>query len=94
MRIDLNSSAASQISSDQDTRQVASGGANKTAYIAQEDRTTLTSDSADVQSLVGVAMQSPDIRQDKVASLRQAVNSGQYKLDPAQIAGAILDEHA
>ena len=28
-------------------------------------------------------MSSPEIRQDKVASLQQAISSGNYKLDPA-----------
>jgi flagellar biosynthesis anti-sigma factor FlgM len=94
MRIGLNSSAANQISGQQDPQQVAANGAGKMIYFPQEDRTTLTSDSASVQSMVSTAMQSPDVRQDKVASLRQAVNSGTYQLDPQQIASSILDEQA
>ncbi len=94
MRIDLNSSAASQISSEQDAKQVAANRTAKTAYAAHEDRTTLTSNSTSVQSLVSAAMQSPEVRQDKVDSLRQAVSSGQYKLDAGEIAGSIIDEHA
>jgi flagellar biosynthesis anti-sigma factor FlgM len=39
-------------------------------------------------------MSSPEIRQDKVSSLQQAVSSGQYKLEPDKIAGAMIDEHA
>jgi flagellar biosynthesis anti-sigma factor FlgM len=39
-------------------------------------------------------MSSPEIRQDKVDSLTQAVNSGTYQLDPAKIAASMLDEHA
>jgi anti-sigma28 factor (negative regulator of flagellin synthesis) len=29
-----------------------------------------------------------------VASLKQAVSSGQYKLDPEKIASSMIDEHA
>jgi flagellar biosynthesis anti-sigma factor FlgM len=39
-------------------------------------------------------MSSPEIRQDKVASLQQAVSNGTYQLDPNAIAGAMIDEHA
>jgi flagellar biosynthesis anti-sigma factor FlgM len=39
-------------------------------------------------------MSLPDIRQDKVASLRQAVTSGTYQLDPKKIAASMLDEQA
>jgi flagellar biosynthesis anti-sigma factor FlgM len=39
-------------------------------------------------------MHSPEIRQDKVQSLQQAISSGQYKLEPDKIAGAMIDEHA
>ena len=55
-----------------------------------EDRTTLTSDSAAVESLVSTAMNSSTVRQETVESLRQAVGSGQYQLDPAAIANAML----
>ncbi len=92
MRVDLHSSAASQISNEQDTRQVSANGTAKSAYAAHEDRTTLTSGSASLASLVSAALQTPAVRQDKVDSLRHAVSNGEYKLDPGKIAGAILDE--
>jgi flagellar biosynthesis anti-sigma factor FlgM len=39
-------------------------------------------------------MSSPEIRQDLVSQLKQAVSSGQYKLDPNAIASSMIDEHA
>jgi flagellar biosynthesis anti-sigma factor FlgM len=39
-------------------------------------------------------MNSPEIRQDKVDSLRAAVSSGNYKLDANEIASSMIDEHA
>lgn len=58
------------------------------------DRTTFTSDSASVGSLVSQAMRTPEIRQDRVDQLKQAISSGHYKLDPDAIASAMIDEHA
>jgi len=39
-------------------------------------------------------MSSPEIRQDKVDSLKQALESGNYKLDPGKIAESMIDEQA
>jgi flagellar biosynthesis anti-sigma factor FlgM len=94
MRIDLFNSAASQIASEQSSQQVNAQNAAKTGRSASEDRATLTSDSTSVGSLVSAALSSPEIRQDKVDSLRQAIGSGQYTLDPAQIAASMVDDHA
>ena len=94
MRIDLFNSAASQIASEQSSQQVNAQNAAKTGPSASEDRATLTSDSTSVGSLVSTALSSPEIRQDKVDSLRQAISSGQYTLDPAKIAASMVDDHA
>jgi negative regulator of flagellin synthesis FlgM len=94
MRVDLTQTAASQISSESNTKRVGVGSAATTGLSSSEDRTTLTSDSTSLSSLVGTAMKSPEIREDKVASLKQAIESGQYKLDPSAIASSMIDEHA
>ena len=47
-------------------------------------------DQVKLSSLVEQALQAPETRQDKVDSLRQAVQSGQYSVDPHEIADAIL----
>jgi flagellar biosynthesis anti-sigma factor FlgM len=65
-------------------------GSATPAAAAGEDRTTLTSDSAAVETLVSTAMNSPAVRQQTVENLRQAVSGGQYQLDPAAIADAML----
>jgi flagellar biosynthesis anti-sigma factor FlgM len=94
MRIDLFNSTASEIASEKDAKQVGAQNAAGSGQVGAEDRTTLTSDSASVGSLVSAALNSPEIRQDNVASLRAAVNSGQYELDPGKIASSIIDEQA
>jgi negative regulator of flagellin synthesis FlgM len=94
MRIDLYSSAAGQLGHDANPSQVKAGNAAPVQSGAAEDRTTLTSGSASVESLVSAAMNTPEIRQDKIAALQQAISNGSYKLDPQQIAASMLDEHA
>jgi flagellar biosynthesis anti-sigma factor FlgM len=94
MRIDLFNSQASQVSGQPDPKQVKTQDVATSEVDAGGDRTTLTSASGSIGSLVSEAMKSPEIRQDKVESLQQAIGNGQYQLDPEQIAGAMIDEHA
>jgi flagellar biosynthesis anti-sigma factor FlgM len=94
MRIDLFNSAASQIAGQPNAKQVKSQNTPATDVDSGGDRTTLTSGSGSVDSLVSTAMNSPEVRQDKVQSLQQSISSGQYKLEPDKIAGAMIDEHA
>lgn len=94
MRIDPFNSAASQVSSDASSAQVSAQGSAKPGQAGTEDRATLTSDSTSLTSLVSQALSSPEIRQDKVDSLRLSVNSGQYELDPAKTAASIVNEFA
>jgi negative regulator of flagellin synthesis FlgM len=92
MRIDLTNPAAGQIASEASGKPA--GAQSAAGADSSEDRATLTSGAASVQSLVSQAMSSPEVREDKVASLRQAVSSGNYQLDPAGIAASMIDEHA
>jgi len=94
MRIDLSQLAPGQVSSEQNTKKVSDQQVGASDLSGSVDRTTFTSDSSSVDALVGKAMSSPEIRQDLVSQLKQAVNSGQYKLDSNAIASAMLDEHA
>jgi flagellar biosynthesis anti-sigma factor FlgM len=93
MRIDLFNSAASEIASEQSSQQVNAPNAPKSGQSDPEDRATLTSDSTSVGSLVSTALSSPELRQDKIDSLRQAIGSGQYDLDPGKIAASMVDDH-
>jgi flagellar biosynthesis anti-sigma factor FlgM len=54
-----------------------------------QDRTTLHSGSSSVQSLASVALQSPEIRQDKVDSLRASVRGDEYQIDASRLADSI-----
>jgi negative regulator of flagellin synthesis FlgM len=57
-----------------------------------EDTASLSFDRASVSSLVSQAMASPEVRQDKVDALRQAISNGQFKVEPARVAEAMLPE--
>ena len=94
MRIDLTQSAASQLASEPTAQKVRADRAAVVGADSDGVRTTLSSDTASVQSLVSTAMNSPEIRQDKVESLRTAINSGSYTLDANEIASSMIDEHA
>ena len=94
MRIDLTQAAASQIANEPNAKQVGANNGATSVLAGGEDRTTLTSDTQSLCSLVSTAMNSPEIRQEKVDSLTQAVSSGTYQLDPGKIAASMIDEHA
>ena len=93
MRIDLNQATASQIASESSPKQVNAGNV-ATSDLAGGDRTTLTSTQQSLSALVSTAMSSPEIRQDRVDSLKQAISNGTYELDPEKIAASMIDEHA
>lgn len=90
MKIDVNSPVVAQLTTDRSTTQV-SNGSPSVASSSTEDRTTLHSDSASVQGLTSQALQSPEVRQDKVAALTQSVKSGEYKPDATATASAIIE---
>ena len=94
MRIDLSNSSAGELSSELSTQQVSAQSAAQAGKTGAEDSATFTSDSVSVHSLVSAALTSPEIRQDKVDSLRLSVSSGQYELDPAKIAASMVDDYA
>jgi negative regulator of flagellin synthesis FlgM len=94
MRIDSLNSSAGELSSELSSQQVNAQSTTQTGTSSAEDRATLTSDSTSVNSLVSTALNFPEVRQDKVDSLRLAVSSGQYELDPAKIASSMIDDYA
>jgi flagellar biosynthesis anti-sigma factor FlgM len=94
VRLDLYGSVATSEATEQGTiASKKSVSAEQTrAYptsTSTEDTTTLTSTSASVQSLTQIALQPLSSRAEKVAELKQAVNSAEYQLDSAKIAEAL-----
>ena len=55
----------------------------------------LAADSANVSHAARLAeqtMQLPDVRSEKVAAVQKAMADGSYRVDPSDVAGAMLDE--
>jgi len=94
MRIDLTHASATQIASEATPKQINAENVAASGQGDAGDRTTLTSTQQSVSELVSKAMSSPEIRQDRVDSLKQAIGNGSYALDPEQIAASMIDEHA
>ena len=57
-----------------------------------EDHAQLSLDSGTVQQLTAKAAQMPEIRQERVNALRQAVGRGTYQVSDQQLADAIGSE--
>ena len=93
MRIDLNQ-AASQIANESNSKPVDAESVAASDLANSDDRTTLTSTQQSLNALVSTAMSSPEVRQDRVDSLKQAISDGTYELDPEQIASSMIDERA
>ena len=89
MKIDLTGVTAIQAPVERNTKQV-SAGTTAPVQDVTTDRTSFHSGSSSVASLVSQALATPDVRQAKVDSLRQAVSSGSYKVDADKIASAII----
>jgi negative regulator of flagellin synthesis FlgM len=54
-----------------------------------QDKAQLSVDSATVQQLKSTLSQLPEVRQERVNALRQAVNDGSYQVSNQQLADAI-----
>ncbi|MGA2417500.1 MAG: flagellar biosynthesis anti-sigma factor FlgM [Candidatus Sulfotelmatobacter sp.] len=91
MRIDLNVGAQSLPESNRSTSQGSVDGASAVpSHPLGEDQAQLSGTHLQVQSLVAQALQIPEIREEKVNSLRQAVLGGSYQPSPTQVAEAVF----
>lgn len=94
MRIDLNPGAQPLPESSRSSGQspVASPNAAGTAASSPlgEDQAQLSGAHVQVQSLVAQALQLPEIPQEKVNALRQAVLGGSYQPGSTQVAAALF----
>lgn len=87
MRIDLNAGATTSGSqADEISSQAAPASASQT------DRSHLSESDASVGKLETAALNSPEVRTEKVQALRSQLQAGNYQVSPAQLAGSILDQ--
>lgn len=55
-----------------------------------EDQTQLSGTYTQSEALTGQALELPELRQEKVAALRQSVQAGEYRPAAEQVANALL----
>ncbi len=70
----------------------ATGKADKAA--ARPDQVTLSARASDLQTARRALDNASDVRQDKVADLRQQIEQGTYHVDSKELAGDVLRELA
>ena len=95
MRVDLNGTDGSDLSGiQQQQKNPPSNAATGPDLEIQvgEDTATLSSDSTRIKSLTAKALETIEVRQDKVEALRQAVQNGEYKIEPSKIAEAMIQQ--
>lgn len=90
MRIDLNNLVASQVAAERSAKK--SGKPETSPAGAGEDRTSFSHASVSLPGLVEGALKPSTARQERVATIREAVSNGQYKPDPHVTAAAMLKE--
>lgn len=56
----------------------------------QDDRVSLSNASRDLQAAEDAVAAVPDVRQDKVDAIKEAVESGNYEINPGKIADKML----
>lgn len=96
MKIDGYASAAADLALPPKTEVAGTSGNSPDGSAVQataEDTTSFSYGTASVQALTEAALGSSE-RAGKVASLRQAVQSGEYTVDPVQIASALANAKA
>jgi flagellar biosynthesis anti-sigma factor FlgM len=59
---------------------------------SEVDQTQFSFDQARVQTLATQVLAQPDVRDEKVQSLQQAIGNGEYSVSPAVIAEALAAE--
>ena len=89
MRIDLNNISLNGVERDDSTRKA---GSKALSAPRIEDKASLSLDTLSISSLEAQALAAPPVRQDKVDALRQAIQNGDYKVEPDKIAQAILEQ--
>jgi flagellar biosynthesis anti-sigma factor FlgM len=93
MRVDLNHESQALPETSRSSTQgatAAAASASASQVLGGEDQTELSGAHAQVQALVAQAAQLPEIRQERVQALRQAVERGGYATSPEAVAGALV----
>ena len=94
MRIDLHYGPQAAPESSRGAQNSTAAASSSNRVQSGEDQAQLSGAHVQVEALAAQAAQLPEIREDRVQSLRDAVQSGQYKTDPQKLAGALVEHMA
>ncbi len=95
MRIDFHYGPQTVSETDRSTARNSTTTANSAASkVPAEDDSQLLGAHAQVQALAAQASTLPEVREDRVQSLRLAIQNGHYQACPENIAGALLSHMA
>ena len=65
----------------------------KTAEKSPSAKVELSESAQLIQKAVELTKASPDIRKDKIASLKASIKDGSYKVETSKIADKLVDDH-
>jgi len=95
MRIDLNYGSQATPESNRSNSPSPAAAASSTSAASEAslggDQAQLSGAHAEVQTLAAQAAQLPEVREERVHALRQALESGQYQTSTGLVAGALVD---
>jgi flagellar biosynthesis anti-sigma factor FlgM len=92
MRIDANQPLSNPLATE--TAAAKSGKSSSTSSVSSGDDASFSANAGGISALEANVLATPDVRQQKVAALQQAIRQGSYVVDPGQIADAMLNEAA
>jgi flagellar biosynthesis anti-sigma factor FlgM len=90
MRIDLNHGSLPVPENIRGGTATQTPAENSAGNVFVADQAELSGAHAQVQALTAQASQLPEVREERVHALRQALQSGQYHPGPEKIAGALF----
>jgi flagellar biosynthesis anti-sigma factor FlgM len=90
MRIDLNHGPLATTESNRNAQNNPASASSSSSTALGEDQAQLSGVHVQVQALAAQASQLPEVREERVYALRQAIQGGQYQAAPEQVAGAVV----
>jgi flagellar biosynthesis anti-sigma factor FlgM len=90
MRIDFNSGTQAAQETKDARLPGTAGKSSAGTHELGEDQAQLSGGQVQIQALAAQALQIPEIRQERVQALRQAIQSGQYHPDPEKVASRVM----
>lgn len=85
-QVDKSSKAAKSSSANSNSGAASASG-------SESVKTNLSAKGKEMAQAKSVAMQSPDVREEKIAELKKRIAEGRYNVDPQKVADKMVDDH-